>query len=76
MVRNEFLDLLDCLFELPSGALKGPERLEELGHWDSMGMLGFIAMADEHCGITLSPKQFLQCSTVNDLLALLPQMQS
>jgi acyl carrier protein len=71
MDRKEFLTLLDELFELPPGTLKGGESLAELGRWDSTAMLGFMALADEHCGLMLPPRQFASCATVGDLLALL-----
>jgi acyl carrier protein len=70
MTREEFLAHLDELLEFPAGALKGDERLEGLERWDSLAMVGFIALADEHCDRRLSPRQFVSCSTVNDLLQL------
>jgi acyl carrier protein len=45
--------------------------LESLEGWNSMAMLGFMAIADEHCGLTLSPRQFINCRTVDDLVGLL-----
>ena len=71
MKRSETLALLEQLFELPSATLSGQESLAELGRWDSTAMLGFIALADEHFGLTLPPRQFARCATVDDLLALL-----
>lgn len=70
MVQRQFLELLDELFELPAGTLKGTERLEDLEGWNSLGMMSFIALANEHFGVTLSPRQFLNCETVDDLIAL------
>ena len=70
MTREEFLTHLDELLELPAGALKGDETLEGLERWDSLAMVGFIALADEHCDRRLSPRQFVSCNTVNDLLQL------
>jgi acyl carrier protein len=70
MRREEFLAHLDELLELPEGALKGDERLEGLERWDSLAMVSFIALADEHCDRRLSPRQFVSCNTVNDLLQL------
>jgi len=71
MGRRQFLALLDELFELPPGTLTGTEPLAELEGWGSMAVIGFMGLADEHCGITLSPRQFANCTTVDDLLALL-----
>jgi acyl carrier protein len=71
MKRSEFLTLLDELFELPPGTLTGQESLSKTGKWDSTAMLGFMALVDEHYGLTLSPRQFAACATVDDLLALI-----
>lgn len=70
MTREEFLTQLDELLELPAGTLKGDEKLEDLERWDSLAMVSFIALADEHCNMRLSPRQFVTCNTVNDLVQL------
>jgi acyl carrier protein len=70
MERTEFIRLLEELFEMPAGALTGAEKLEELERWDSLAMMSYIALADEHYGVTLSPRKFLDCKTVNDLISL------
>lgn len=70
MTREEFLAQLDELLELPAGTLKGDEKLEDLERWDSLAMVSFIALADEHCNMRLSPRQFVTCNTVNDLVQL------
>jgi len=70
VTREEFLTQLDELLELPAGTLKGDEKLEELERWDSLAMVSFIALADEHCNMRLSPRQFVTCNTVNDLVQL------
>ena len=70
MTREEFLVQVDELLELPAGTLGGGEKLEELENWNSLAMVGFMALVDEHCNIKLSPRQFPNCSTVNDLLQM------
>jgi acyl carrier protein len=70
MTREQFLLEMDEILELPSGTLKGPEKLEDLEQWNSMSMLGYIALADTHSGVKISPRQIVQCSTVDDLLKL------
>lgn len=69
MTRDEFLKEMDDLLELPAGTLKGPEKLEDLEEWNSMAMIGYIALADTN-GAKLSPRDITACDTVADLLAL------
>jgi acyl carrier protein len=70
MERKELLHQFEALLERPTGSLTGTEELETLEEWDSMSMMGFIALAAEHTGANLSPRQFASCRTVNDLLNL------
>lgn len=70
MNRPEFLTLVDELLELPKGTLTGAERLEDLERWDSLAMIGFMAIVDEHAGVRLTPRQFVTCERVSDLLDL------
>lgn len=72
MDKQSFLVLLDELLELPSGTLRGPEKLDDLESWDSMATVGFIALANEHCDVTLSPRQIAASTSIDELLALLP----
>ena len=68
MTRKQFLLALDKLVELPAGTLQAPERLNELERWNSMAIVGFIALADTMNRATLSVTQIMACSTVADLL--------
>ena len=70
MTRPDFLILVDDLLELPKGTLTGQEKLEDLEGWDSLSLISFMALVDEHLGVKLSPRQFVTCQTVNDLLSL------
>lgn len=71
MDRQTFLQHLDELLDLPLGTLKGPERIESLENWNSMAVVGYIAMVDEHFNYSISPRQFANCNNVNDLLGLI-----
>ena len=70
MTRKEFLASMDTMLELPEGTLTGSERLEDLEEWNSMAMISFMALADEHNQVKLSPRQLAACSTVSELLQL------
>ena len=76
MTRQTFLLQLDDLLELPSATLKGPEELDSMENWNSMAMVSFIALADEHFDYSISPRQFANCKTVNDLLGLIKPLAS
>lgn len=68
--RQEVLLLLDELMETAPGTLRGGESLAELPAWDSLGVVSFIALADEHFGLSLPPKEIAEAKTVDDLVAL------
>jgi acyl carrier protein len=70
MTRPEFLVLIDDLLELPHGTLTGEEKLENLEGWNSLALICYMSLVDEHTGVKLSPRQFVSCESVNDLLAL------
>jgi acyl carrier protein len=72
MRRAEFLNLLDEVLEKDPGTLQGPESLEEAG-WDSLAVVSFIALVDEHLGFTVPPARIVQCKTVDDLVALVSE---
>lgn len=76
MDRQSFLPLLDEALEVPPGTLQGPEKLEDLENWNSMAMVSFVALVDEHFNYTVSPRQFVNCETVDDLLALIKPLKS
>jgi hypothetical protein len=70
MNRDQFLLEMDEILDLPSGTLRGHEKLEELQNWDSTSLITFIAMAESNNGVSISPGQIVTCSTVADLLRL------
>ncbi len=70
MTRNAFLLEMDEILGLPAGTLRGHEKLEELPNWDSTSLITFIALADDNNGVSISPEQIVNCSSVADLLRL------
>lgn len=70
MKREEFLNLFTSLLEMEKGALKGDERLKDIEQWDSLGLISFIAMLDEHFHRSLPAQKIQECRTVNDLMGL------
>ena len=70
MTREQFLNSIDEMVELPRGTLKGSENLNELEHWTSLAVITFLALADSNNRVTLSPRQIIVCTTVSDLLRI------
>jgi acyl carrier protein len=70
MKKSEFLLLMDELIEAEPGTLKGPEALSEVEGWDSVAVMGFIALVDEQFELALSPKRLAECRTIDDLVGL------
>jgi acyl carrier protein len=67
----EFYRKLDELLELHTGTLTGREPLNSLEEWDSLAVVGFIAMVDRTYGVIISPTSIVACRTVDDLAGLL-----
>ena len=72
MTQAEFLLLIDELLERDPGTFKGPEELAANG-WDSLGVVGFIALAEENFGIAIPPQKFLDVKIVSDLVGLVEE---
>jgi acyl carrier protein len=71
MKKQEFLGLLEQQWDLAKGSLSGDMPLESLDCWDSLAVIGFVAVADEHFSVALTTKQISACRTVEDLGRLL-----
>jgi acyl carrier protein len=70
MTSQELLAEVNKILGLRPGTLQGPERLDELENWDSTALISFVALAEGHNGVQISPVQIVGCSTVEDLLRL------
>ena len=71
MTDSNFLNLLDDLLELAPGTVKPSDSLEGLEGWDSLAVISFMALVDEHFNVRMQPRQIAECRTVADLVALL-----
>ncbi len=43
---------------------------KNLDAWNSLAVIGFMSLANEHYGVIVSPKDIAASKTVDDLLAL------
>jgi acyl carrier protein len=70
VTHREFLNQFEEIIEAAPNSLKGTELLSDLERWDSLAVVGFIAMIDEHLEMTVPAKKISQAKTVADLIAL------
>ena len=71
MKSEQFLTDLENALEVQSGSIKLTDSINELGCWDSMAVLSFMALADEKLQVSVSAGDIPNCKTVKDLLGLL-----
>jgi acyl carrier protein len=70
MNKKEFIGQIEEIIEADSGELTGYEKLADLEDWDSLAVMGFIAMVDSNMNFTLDAAKINACVTVNDLIVL------
>ncbi|HYP06189.1 MAG TPA: phosphopantetheine-binding protein [Bryobacteraceae bacterium] len=66
----DFLRNFEELLELAPETLTGTETLDELETWDSLAIIGFLAMADDRYGARLTGGRISACESVQDLFEL------
>lgn len=69
MDTKRFLESMEEMLELSPGTLELDARLDDVD-WGSLAAVQFIAFADEHFNVVVSPSQLASSQTVQDLLAL------
>lgn len=70
MKNNDLLNLLEELLEMDRGTLKGNEALDSLNSWDSLAVVGFIALMDRHFSLEVPAPVVTAAKTIGDLIAL------
>ena len=70
MADTNLLAALEDLVLAPRGSLSPQEELRNIKGWDSLALVGYIALVDEMFGKDLAPQQIRQCTRVQDLLDL------
>jgi acyl carrier protein len=71
MTGEDGLRFIEGMLDLTPHTLTGVERLRDLGAWDSLSTMLFIATVDKRFGLPLSGNMVTRCRTVDDLCALL-----
>lgn len=70
VTKKEFITELEILVEAEEGALTENSLLSDFKQWDSLAVVGFIALVDENLGFTPSPSEIAASATVGDLLKI------
>lgn len=68
MLNKDVLLLLDQILEMSPGTLTGTELIAE---WDSIAIIGLIALADEKFGKKLTVSEINKASTADDIVRML-----
>ena len=64
-----FAAVADILEADPAG-LTGDEKIAEVGNWDSLSVITFVAMVDSDMDQIVDGEQLKDAKTLNDLAAL------
>lgn len=70
---DTFLRRMETLLEIAPNTLQGNTRLADISEWDSLAVLGFIAMADNELNKQLKTEDITNAQTLADLYNLLEQ---
>lgn len=70
MTKSNFFLLLDEMLELDPGTIQSGQTLADIPKWDSLAIMGLIAMLDEQFGISVPATKINECRTVDDIAAL------
>jgi acyl carrier protein len=70
MKKKDFFLLLDELVEADPGSVTAATVLAELPRWDSLAVIGFIALLDERFSASFPASRIMDCRTAGDLAGL------
>ncbi len=67
MNLEEFIELLDDVFEDEEGNIEGVDKFKYFDEWDSLAQLSLNAMINEEFDITIPKNDFENIETVEEL---------
>ena len=70
MNKSQFITAVAEILEIDPSNLSGSEILEEVGNWDSLSIISFVAMVDSELKLIVDPEKLRQSKTINDLAGL------
>ena len=69
MKKQEFIQELAAALERPDEDLREDTLLADIPEWDSLAVISFIALVDEHFGAAVEGEKLAAATTVADLIA-------
>ncbi|MBJ7416684.1 MAG: acyl carrier protein, partial [Niveispirillum sp.] len=66
MTRAEFLAALEEMLETDAGSLSPDTALDSLDSWDSLAVISFIALVDEHFDHVVAGEDLAKAKTIGD----------
>ena len=70
MNKQEFITAVAEILEVDPTGLDGNEVLENIGNWDSLSVITFVAMLDSEMKKLVDPQDLKNAKTINDLITL------
>ena len=71
MNEEEFIEELELILDLENGDLEKNPELAHSENWDSVNLLGIIALIDEHFDIEIDIKTLRSCNGLEFLTLLI-----
>ena len=70
MNKYDFFAAVAEILESDQTSFSGNEQLDEIGNWDSLSVITFVAMVDDKLGQIVDPDKLRSAQNLNDLAAL------
>lgn len=70
MDKPAFFAAVAEILEADPAGLTGEEQISDVGNWDSLSVITFIAMVDSDLGQIVDGEKLKDAKTLNDLAAL------
>lgn len=70
MDKPAFFAAIAEILEADPAGLTGEEKIDEVGNWDSLSVISFVAMVDSDLNQIVDGEKLKDAKTLNDLAAL------
>ena len=70
MNKPEFFVLVAEVLEVEPEGLSGSDFIADVGNWDSLAVISFVAMVDREFDIIIEGERLHRAKTLDDLAAL------